>query len=331
MDRFIILSLILCILCACNDDIVVIPTESSIQVTRFDKSISADSIQELRDKFPAFTKIYLENILNISKIEEGGGANELNLFMQDEFIAALNHKVDSVYLDLDNVERQLSYSLGLFKEKLDPDFNPSIYTFISGLVYQTILFEDDGKDGIGLGLDMFLGKNFPYKSLATQNPAFSDYIVRAFNEDHISKKVLENLVLDQMGEVKGNRLLDYMIYNGKKNYILEQLLPYAKDSVIIEYSDQQIKWCQDNQKDIWSHFFREELFYETDMRKINKLILPSPNSPGMPDIAPGRTANYIGWQIVRQYMKRYPKTKLTELIAMNDNQSILDKSKYKPR
>lgn len=331
LNRILFFLALTCFLFACSDNSAVLPKEPTVKISRFDKLVLTDAVDRLRDEFPVFSNLYFSNIIEISNSEKDSISEELNLFLDDEFIKALNNKVDSVYKDLDDIERQLSLSFDLYKQKLDPDFNPSMYTFTSGLVYQTILFDDNGKDGIGIGLDMFLGESFPYVSLSSQNPAFSDYIIRAFNKEHLPKKIMENLILDQMGDVKGNRLLDYMIYNGKKKYILEQLMPYVQDSVIIEYSEEELLWSEENQQDIWSHFFREELFFETDMRKINKLILPSPNSPGMPDVAPGRTANFIGWQVVKQFMQRYPNTSLRELMSMNDNQGILDKSKYKPR
>jgi len=61
------------------------------------------------------------------------------------------------------------------------------------------------------------------------------------------------------------------------------------------------------------------------------LVDHSPNSPGMPSDAPGRTANWTGWQIVKAYMKRNPKITLSQLIEETDAQQILTKAKYKPR
>jgi len=51
----------------------------------------------------------------------------------------------------------------------------------------------------------------------------------------------------------------------------------------------------------------------------------------MPPEAPGRIANYMGWQIVKTYMNRYPDKGLEMLIMENDAQKILDLSKFKPR
>jgi len=51
----------------------------------------------------------------------------------------------------------------------------------------------------------------------------------------------------------------------------------------------------------------------------------------MPTEAPGRTANYIGWQIVKKFMQKKPKLTMLDLIAHNDAQKLLEESKYKPR
>ena len=51
----------------------------------------------------------------------------------------------------------------------------------------------------------------------------------------------------------------------------------------------------------------------------------------MPAGAPGRTANYMGWQIVKKYMNRNPETTMQDLIAYTDAQKLLEESKYKPR
>ena len=64
------------------------------------------------------------------------------------------------------------------------------------------------------------------------------------------------------------------------------------------------KWCESNELQLWTHFLEEDLLYATNLRDIRKLVDYSPNSPGMPAEAPGRTANWTGWQIVKAYMKR---------------------------
>ena len=58
-------------------------------------------------------------------------------------------------------------------------------------------------------------------------------------------------------------------------------------------------------------------------------VTPMPADPPMPE-APGRTANWMGWQIVQAYMKRKPETTFRQLIDLTDAQAPLDQSKYNP-
>jgi hypothetical protein len=137
--------------------------------------------------------------------------------------------------------------------------------------------------------------------------------------------------MNLLGEPSGHRMLDLMIHNGKAMYFNKLVQPQLNDTIITEYSAQQLDWCGKNEMQIWSFFLDNKLFYESNLTKITKYINPSPNSPQMPAAAPGRTANYIGWQIVKAYMDRFPMTTPQELIDLKDAQLILEKSKYKPK
>jgi len=213
-----------------------------------------------------------------------------------------------------------------------PDFvPPNVYTFISDLGNQVFLFPDKDKDGVGIGLDMFLGDEFPYVQFSKENPAFSQYLSRTFNSDHIARKVMYLIIDDMVGPPIGDRLLDHMIHNGKKLYILDKVLPMAHDSIVMEYSGEETEWVKNSELSMWAFFFDQDLFYETNSMKINKYVNDSPDSPGMPSEAPGRTANYMGWQIVKAYMNKYKNTSMDQLIQLNDTQFIMDKSRYKPK
>ena len=142
---------------------------------------------------------------------------------------------------------------------------------------------------------------------------------------------MELLVDAQIGEAYGDRMLDLMIHNGKRLYLLNKILPSVSDTVIMEYSKEQWEWVENNEVEMWAFFFKNELFYKTNRMEINKYLNVSPNSPGMPMEAPGRTANYMGWKIIEAYMKRNPKFSVQDLIQNSDAQDILNKSRFKPK
>jgi len=200
---------------------------------------------------------------------------------------------------------------------------PEIITFISE--YSLGNFVADGM--VGIGLDFFLGSNYP-----RYNPGFFPaYIRRSMTKEHLVSKTMEAIADDLVGDIPGDRLLDYMIHNGKKYYVLDLLLPHTADSLLLQYSGKQVEWLEGNELQIWSHFIGENLLYSTRYKEIRKLVDYSPNAPGMPPEAPGRTANWVGWNIVKAYMKRHPEVTPTALLEIKEAQKILDGSKYKPK
>ena len=257
----------------------------------------------------------------------------MNGFVADQGIQRILYEVDSVYMDFEPQKKDFKEAFKFLKYYFPEKQTPKIYTYISEFSLQKFLFEvDDQRDGLAIGLDMYLGENYNYRRYVGNHSNFSDYLTRRYNRDHIVSNSMKAIVEDLFSQENiGETLLDKMIYNGKKLYILEKLLPNTKERILIEYTEDQWQWCEDNQQEMWAYFFKEDLFYSTDMNKIRKLVDPSPSSSGMPPESPGRTANYMGWQIIKEYMTRYPETTLQDLITLGESQKILEQSKFKPK
>lgn len=320
-----------------------IPDVSNIsisqEIVRFDQLLAQldtnnleNEVEMLKAKYPEFTDIFFTRVLPFEGKTKEEFYTNLRGYLNDERIIKLQDTVALVFEDIENgALAELEKSMKFMKYYFYDFKAPNVYTFISEYTYQKFIFEDAKKDGIGIGLDMFLGSEYDYKGIDPNNPAFSQYLTRTFSKEYIPKMMMEILVNDRVGRSPGSRLLDQMIHNGKQLYILGKVLPETPDSILLEYTSEQTEWVKSNELEMWAFFFDQNLFYESNTMKINKYINPSPNSPGMPPAAPGRTANYMGLQIVKAYMKKYPQTTLDELIALNDSQKLMDKSRYKPK
>jgi hypothetical protein len=311
--------------------------EANMNIIRTENALknlkNVEELKLLKEKNPSFYKIYFSQVLGLSSEDNDSIFTAFEPFKNDsltrEVLKIIEKRFTQDEFLQSDIQKMYQYLLYYFPDKLAV---PNIYTFISDFAYQIFIFEDDGKkDGIAVGLDMFLYPDIPYKKIDPDNTNFSDYITRAWNADHISKKIADIHVADLIGEAPGHRLIDQMIHNGKALYITKLLLPEKHDSIIHEYTGAQMEFCEENELQMWSFFFDQKLFFETNPTKIAKYIFPSPQSPDMPDDAPGRTANYIGWKIVKAYMERYPETTLEQLINMTDSQQVMDKSKYRPK
>ncbi len=328
------------VLPACHQD-KNIPDVSDIKVNidiqRFEQDLFAlDSnalaagIQQLEAKYPAFSRIFFDEILDADNEQlapNGRNARILD-FVKDPFMRHLYDTVQIVFPELNALEQELEQAFRFYKYYFPSSAVPHVTSFISGFDYAAFVY---GDDTLAVGLDGFLGEKFPYAQYNPGNPNFSEYLVRTFTKEHLVSKMLQPLLEDHIGLPGGTQMLDLMIHNGKKLYLLDKVLPYTPDSIKLEISAQQVKWLEDNEMEMWAYFLKENLLYSTDWQSIRKYVEYSPHSPGMPPEAPGRTANWLGWQIVKAYMERNPNLSLQTLMAEKNAQTLLEKSKYKPK
>ncbi len=337
---FLLLLLLFAASCQ-NDERRNIPDVSEIEVEvdirRFEQDLFscdtnqlASDLEALEEKYPDFSEIYFERVLRSkdSIAAPQGHIAYMKGFLQFPPVQKLYDTTQIVFPDLESIRKEYQQAFKFYKYHFPQRPVPTITTYISEYTIGQFIYEDDA---IAVGLDFFLGSDYPYHYYVPQNPNFSAYLTRTFNKAHLVEKSMRMIVDDMLGQPEGGRLLDYMIHYGKRLYILDQMMPYTPDSIKLEMTTEEVEWLEGNEFEVWAHFLKEELLYNSDWIDIRKLVQYSPNSPGMPPEAPGRTANWIGWQIIKSYMRKFPETSLEQLLTLNDAQDVLDASKYKPR
>lgn len=305
-------------------DVSAIPVKVNIE--RFDQDLfkidttqAKTEMERLLKKYPVFMKdIYLPEILPALQ-----DPAVFDAFVKAPQIRQLYDTCQLVFGDFSDLSAEFGQAMQYYQYYFPERRVPKVVTFISEYSLGNFTFENI----LGVGLDFFLGADH-----ARYDPNFfPGYIRRTMNKSHLVAKSMEALATDMVGDPQKNQLLDIMVTNGKVLFVLDHLLPYAPDSVKLGYTELQTQWCVDNEQQIWGHLVGEDLLYSTRMRDIRKLVDHSPNAPGMPAEAPGRVANWIGWQIVKSYMKRHPETTFEELLQLKDSQDLLNRSKYKPQ
>jgi hypothetical protein len=309
-----------------------------LKINRFDQQMAAIdtnnvvvAVTALEGAFPKFSSIYFEKIIGIKDPKDSVGKyrNEVRKFLTDPTMRYMLDTINKVYPNLDAEKREIEQGLRFFKHYFPNRPVPTtIYTMPSAYNFAAVF---PTEDAIAVGLDMFLGKDYTvYEALATTGQ-YPRFVSRTFRRDYLVDRVFELLIGDVAGEPAGNRLLDYMIENGKKLYALDCVLPTTPDSIKLNYTTEQMKGIYANEDFTWGRILKQNLIYSTKFQDIQKLVMPAPNAPIIAEEAPGAIGNFIGWQIVKQYMKRHPETTLEALMKMKDAQKLLDASKYKPK
>ena len=281
----------------------------------------------LNKAYPTFSNLFYSKVLPIPT----DNMEEAEKILSDSSFVSLIDTCSFVYKDFEiSLEKEFDQAFRLYTYYTGDNKVPNVYTFVSGFAYQNFIFQDGVKDGLGIGLDMYLGDEFPYKSIDPKNPSFSEFLTKYFDKKYIVRKSLLAWLDDKVPTTSTGQLLDIIIRNGKIIYLLDKILPEEKDDVILEFQPSQVEWCLLNEPELWTHLLKNDLVYSDNFQRINKLINPSPSVPGIPTEAPGGVANYIGWRIVQDYMIRSGSS-IEALITNTRFQRIFQEAKYRPR
>ncbi|OIQ39704.1 MAG: gliding motility lipoprotein GldB [Bacteroidetes bacterium MedPE-SWsnd-G1] len=288
--------------------------DMDIQVERFDQEFYTASENDLPNLKQKFVFMFPKEVHDSVWIQK----------MKNEEDQLLYKKADSVFGDFESLMpefkllfQHISYYYPKFKV-------PRIVTHISGLDYEYPVIYADSL--LFVSLDMFLGsENEVYVS-------FPKYISQNYNKENMMVSVA-TIIFQSFYRMQHSRMfIDKMINEGKLLYALEILLPFVDDHLKIGYTQEKFNWAVTNETDVWKYFMEHELLYNSeaslnarflDLAPFSKFYQASDND------SPGSIGKWIGWQIVRSYMKNNDVT-LQQLINTAPD-DIFRQSKYKPR
>jgi len=337
-----IFSLIIFLFTACSPDKRPIPDVSDIivplKIDRFEQALFqmdttnfSLALDKLNESYPEFTEIFTNNIFEIGSVDSMNNEQITYLrgFVTSPVYRSVYDTTQLLYPDLEEIEKELHRSLQFFKYYFPSLPVPTkLTTFVAAFNYSAIIY---GENELAASLDMFLGPNFNYQQYNPGSTIFSNYLVRAYTPEHLTASLMAVLVDDIVGQQKGSRLIDIIIHEGKKLYILDQLMPTTADTVKFKVSEPQWNWLQENEENLWSYLLTEDLLYNNNRQDIRKLVDPSPSgAPALPKESPGQAANYIGFNIIKAFMRQQKDLPLSELLLYIDAQEIMDLSRYKP-
>lgn len=315
-------------------DVSHIPLDS-IKIQRFDQSFgrltsenAATLHREWKKSYGPFYSDFIEKILKAGPVDDDTYiAHMLGQIAALPAFQALRDTVAQTFPDLAPQEALLTDAFRRVRYYWpDAELPKQFIAFYSGFAVQVPI----GESYIGLGLDLFLGSDSPfYEELIN---TFPRYLSKRFTPQDIPPRILDAYIQEYLLKEAPPRqtFLDHMLHEGRRLFLMDQLLPHTADSLKIGYTARQQAWAKHFQKAVWQSFVDEELLYQTDPETIRQYFGEAPFTLGMGDrneSAP-KLGMYTGWQMVRSYMNLHPETTLDELIAYRNAQDFLAASGY---
>jgi gliding motility-associated lipoprotein GldB len=285
----------------------------TIKVERFDKifyETPVENFQNIKQKYPYFFPAGTPDSIWVNKIN-------------NPLYRELYTEVQKKYSNFEKVNSNLQSLFKHIKYYFPNTKTPKVITLISEMDYQNKSIYTDSL--VLISLDLYLGKNHKFYE-------FPEYIKQNFEQNQIMPDIVSSFSVRVIPFGNNRNLLSQMIYEGKKLYLKDLLLPEISDAEKIGYTPEQITWCQENESYMWRHFMQEQLLYSTDSKLTSRFINTAPFSKFYLEIdneSPGRVGTWVGWQIVRSYMNNND-VNLQQLLQM-DPIEIFQNSKYKPK
>jgi gliding motility-associated lipoprotein GldB len=280
------------------------------------------AVPNLKRAYGEFFDIFTYRMIAIGGTEQANFNEVLYSFISDTLIRKLESKV-AENIDTVQLRAKLETAFKHYKYYFPEKEIPTIYTCISGFNQSVVTSEKL----IGISLDKYLGADSPYYDRL----ALPAYKRRNMNPAKLTSDVMYAWAVTEWPKTDdANNLLSQMVYEGKMIYFVEAMLPEMHDTLKIGFTRKQLDFCVNNEAKMWTFLAEHKLLFSTDRMSIKRFIDFGPYTASFSEESPARTGVWLGWQIVRSYMKEHPETKLSDLMNNNDFQSILNQSGYQP-
>ncbi|MBR1549992.1 MAG: hypothetical protein IJ634_05080 [Bacteroidales bacterium] len=250
----------------------------------------------------------------------------LNDFLADPMVRHIYAVTDSLYHDLSWLEQDLGDAMARAKE-LCPEIDYRyFYTLVTADIgnYPNRVFGN--LTDMAVCIDNYtLGHVEEMQRFGV--PA---YIARLCRREYIASDVMAAAARSHIVLPDGDlTFLDHAIAEGKTLYFLDQVLPSTPDTIKLRYSKAQLEWMQENAKNVWGWLIQNKVLFSNDMTQLNNLVDDAPKTNAFGDGSAPRTNAWLGWQIVKQYMKKNGVS-MSELFADTDSRKILETSGWRP-
>lgn len=296
---------------------------------RFEQDLFAvphDSVWEyvpiFEEKYGDYFEVYNQLVIKIGGTNQIDYDDKLVNFITDPYIESAFYDVHKMFNKLDfkdeitNAFKRIKY---FYPEKSYPD----IYTHISG--FNQSIFIDSAF--LSISLDKYLGAESKYYGMLR----ISNYLRQNMHAKKIPSDVVYAYLITEFPlNIENPTLIDHMLYYGKIHCFLEELMPNTADSLRWGIPNEKLLWCKKNERKMWMYLVENKLLFSTQFTDIKKFIDNGPFTSVFSKKSPAKSGQWLGYQIVKGYLKQHPEVTYPQLLNNAEHQQILNQSKYKP-
>jgi hypothetical protein len=310
-------------------DVDVSNVEVDLNFERFEKEMFEGSTPEemakinesLIEKGGELYEFYVYEMLRAGSVYDDSIGTLLSFYVNDSMMQMMMEDLETEFSDFNIVEEKLIDVFKRLKYHLPNSPQPNKIITYNGAFTFGVVSTDSV---IGIGLDMYLGA----QNRLVREIRFPQYMKEKMTRDYLSLDVAQSwLMTNVLEEDQGETFLSSMIYYGKLRYILKALLPKSEDHIIMRYNPEEYDFAVASEFEIWEYLIEMNWIYSIDMKVKLRFFEEAPSTVGI-DGSPGRIGQFMGWQIVKQYMEANEDVTIEQLLLETNEAKIL--KEYKP-
>jgi len=320
-------------LSACRNkplDVDVSGIDLNVKLERFDRDlfeIDQDtldaSIGTLYRKYGDFFDVFNVHVISIGQASSRRYSSYLSMFINDPTNREVYEYTGRIFSSASEIEEELSDGFRHYLYHYPDSLSPRVVGYVSR--FNQGLFTVG--QFVGVGLDQYLGGDCDYYvQMGTPN-----YLVRKKEPARIPVDVMLAWATQLYPYNDSiDNVLARMIYHGQLSWFVGAMYPDLGEQMLMGFTADQMKWCRNNEEQMWTHLVEEKLLFSTDPMNIRKLVEDAPYTRFYTSESPGRAAVWQGWQIINAYAQRNPGLSVHQVMSQRNYQELLRLSRYDP-
>jgi len=303
---------------------------AEVTLERFDRELfelDMDSIEDAIDvlyaRYGDFFDVFNVHVIQIGQASSRHYPSYLSMFINDPVNREVYEYTNTMYPSAEAINRELSLGFRHYLFHYPDSVPPRVIAYVSR--FNQGLFTVG--NFVGVGLDQYLGSDCRYY----QQMGTPTYLLRNKTAEKIPVDVMYAYAtrLYPFNDSLDN-VLSRMIHQGQMLYFVDAMLPAHEEALKMGFTHDQLTWCRNNEKQMWTHLVEEKLLFSSDPLNIRKLVEDAPHTSFYTTESPGKAAVWQGWQIVKAYAERNPGLSLHQIMSQRDYQELLSLSRYHP-
>lgn len=331
MKKFFIALSVVAVMVSCGNEVKreadISGMDIDFHIERFDSAYwfmdtanLKHSMTLLAVQYPEMGKIYMEYVMMCGRVGSDTAATEYSNFRKYPAVIGVYESTMKEYADMSDIESELKPALLRLQVFVPQIKIPKFYTHVSFFNQNIIV----GNGFISLSLDNYMGPDYCYYDSAM----IHKYLRPNMRREKIPSDYLMALLASELPLDPSSNLLTDMIYHGKVLYTVSCLLPDEDERIILGYSEEEMKWAEENEKKMWNQMVGSHIIYTTNVIDKSKFTHDGPFTQPFGQDSPSRLGAYLGYRIVCSYMKKNQKVTIAQLLQNPNAQDILDHSNY---